>query len=259
MTGSNVLWVAGAAALASPLGGLIALRLPPTTLFMSWALGLAGGVLIATIGFEMVPQALAMSSLAPTIGGFAAGFLALYLLDRFINRGILVGPKAEQRRWIGALRRRRRPRGDEVTVLAGGTSVEELIEGLSIGVGAAIEPQLGLMIALAIVVDNLAEALSIGELIRDQAREQERVPVWRVLKWTGLIGLSLFASAAAGWFLLRDMSLVVLGSLIAGGAGGMFYLTVTDLLPAAEERQFQQSGALAAAAGFMIIFALGHV
>jgi len=258
MTGLNALWIAAAGALASPLGGLVALRLKPTTLFMSWALGFAAGVLVATVTFEMVPQALAMSSLSITIGGFAAGFLALYLLDRFINRGILVGPKAEQRRWIGALRRRRRPRGDEVTVLAGGTSVEELIEGLSIGVGAAIEPRLGLMIGLAIVVDNFAEALSIGELIRDQAREQEQSPTERVLKWTGLIGVSLFASAAAGWFLLRDMSLAVLGTLIAAGAGAMFYLVVTDLLPAAEERQFQQSAALAAAAGFVMIFALAH-
>jgi ZIP family zinc transporter len=256
--GPGALWIAGAAALASPIGGLIALCLKPTTLFMSWALGFASGVLLATIGFEMVPQALAMSSLAATIVGFAAGFIALYLLDRFINRGILVGPKAAQLKWITPLRKRRRPRGDEVTVLAGGTSIEELIEGLSIGAGAAIEPELGLMIAIAIVVDNLAEALSIGELIRDQAGERKHIPVWRVIKWTGLIGLSLFASATIGWFLLRDMSPAALGALIAGGAGGMFYLTVTDLLPAAEERQFQQSAALAAAAGFVVILALGH-
>jgi len=33
--------------------------------------------------------------------------------------------------------KRHRPRGDDVTVLAGGTSAEELIEGLSNGVGFA--------------------------------------------------------------------------------------------------------------------------
>ena len=88
-----------------------------------------------------------------------------------------------------------------VTVLAGGTSAEELIEGISIGVGAAIKPGLGLLVALAIVIDNLTEALSIAELIRDrQDDKQGRPAVWRIVKWTGLIGLSLFSSALAGWF-----------------------------------------------------------
>ena len=84
-------------------------------------------------------------------------------------------------------------------------------------------------------------------------------PVRRVLKWTGLIGVSLFGSAIVGWFALRGLSQAVLGTLIAAGAGGMFYLTVTDLLPEAEERHYQQSAALAIAAGFMTILALGHL
>jgi ZIP family zinc transporter len=39
----------------------------------------------------------------------------------------------------------------------------------------------------------------------------------------------------------------------------MLNLTVTDLLPEAEERHYQQSAALALAAGFMTIFALGQL
>ena len=148
------------------------------------------------------------------------------------------------------------PRGCEVTVLAGGTSAEELIEGLSIGVGAVIEPGLGLLIALAIVIDNLSEGLSIGEIIRAEPADQGHGQAWRILGWTGLIGASLFGSALAGWFLLRGLPEPVLGFLFAVGAGGMFYLTITDLVPQAEERHYQQSGAVATAAGFATIFVL---
>jgi hypothetical protein len=96
----------------------------------------------------------------------------------------------------GRFHRRRQPRGDEVTVLAGGTSAEQVIEGISIGVGAAIKPGLGLLVALAIVIDNLTEALSIGELIRDRQDDKPgRPPVWRIVKWTTLIGPLLFSSA----------------------------------------------------------------
>jgi ZIP family zinc transporter len=252
----TIVAISGAAAVASPAGGALALWHRPSTLIMSLAIGFAAGVLIATIGFEMLPQALELAGLAIAVAGFATGFGSVYLLDLFINRWRVAGEKAEQRDWVRSHHKRYSPHGDEVTVLAGGTSAEELIEGISIGVGAAIQPGLGLMIGLAIVIDNISEALSIGELSIDQGSEAR--PWRRVLGWTGLIGVSLLSSALAGYFLLRSLPESVLGFLFAAGGGGMFYLTVTDLVPDAEERQYQQSGALAIGAGFITIFVLGQ-
>lgn len=48
-------------------------------------------------------------------------------------------------------------------------------------------------------------------------------------------------------------------SLAPSLAGGMFYLTVTDLVPTAEAHQFQRSAAIAVAAGFLLMFALAHL
>lgn len=184
---------AGAAAVASPLGGLLALWHKPSTLFMSVSLGFASGVLLATVGFEMLPQATELVPLAGATAAFMIGFAAVYAFDLYIHRGRLAGKVAEQRPEVERFHRRHRSRGDRVTVLAGGTSIEELIEGLSIGVGAAIRPELGLMVALAIVIDNFAEALGIGELVRDRAHGR---PARRILGWTSLIGLSLFAAGS---------------------------------------------------------------
>jgi ZIP family zinc transporter len=78
------------------------------------------------------------------------------------------------------------------------------------------------------------------------------------MKWTGLIGASLFGSAMVGWFFLRGLAEPILGFLFAVGGGGMFYLTVTDLLPEAEERHYQQSAGMAVGAGFIAIFVLGQ-
>jgi ZIP family zinc transporter len=258
MSAFMILGIAVAAALASPIGGLISLWRKPTTLFMSLALGFASGVLLATISFEMVPKALEMSALVLTSAGFIGGFVAVYALDLFINRGRLVGDRADQKPAVEHFHRKHRPRGDQVTVLAGGTSAEELIEGLSIGIGAAIEPGLGLIVGTAIVIDNIAEALSIGELIRAQG-DGGKSPVRRVLKWTGLIGASLLSSALIGWFALRGLPEPALGFLFALGGGGMFYLTVTDLVPEAEERHYQQSAAMAIGMGFVAIFALSNL
>ncbi len=250
--------MAGMAALASLLGGLIALWRKPTTLFMSLAVGLASGVLLATIGFEMLPKAVELGSPPIAVAGFAAGFAAIYAFDLFIHRGQLAGERSEKRPQVERFYQRHRPHGGEVTVLAGGTSAEELIEGLSIGIATSIQPTLGLLIALAIMVDNLSEALSIGEIIRSGQANLDRRQVRRILGWTSLIGAALLGSALAGWFFLQGLPEPILGFLFGIGAGGMFYLTVTDLVPAAEEHHYQQSAALAMAGGFIIMFTLSR-
>jgi zinc transporter, ZIP family len=242
------------AAIASPIGGVIALWAKPSTLFMSGVLGFTSGILLATIAFEMLPNALKHSSLALATLGFAAGFVVVYAFDLFIHKGVLVGEKAEQRRWLKRTYRSRL--SGDVTVLAAGTSAEELIEGLSIGVGLAIKPELGLLVALAIAIDNISEALSIGEIIRLENDHLGRSEARRILGWTSLIGLSVLVSAVAGWLFLRGLPQSTLGFLFGAGAGGMFYLTVTDLVPKAEEHQYQQLPAVTMGVGFMLIFAL---
>jgi ZIP family zinc transporter len=250
--------IAAGAGIASLAGGLIALWHKPTTLFMSATLGFASGVLLATIGFEMLPQALELGSLPIAVAGFSVGFCAVYAFDLFIYRGRLAGEASEQRARVERFHQRHPPRGGEVTVLAGGTSAEEVIEGLSIGVGAAIRPGLAVLIALAIAIDNLSEGLSIGELILSERANRPHGHVRRVLGWTGLVGVAVLGSTLAGWLLLRELRPAVLGFLLAAGAGGMFYLTITDLVPQAEERHYQQSAAISMAVGFITIFVLSR-
>jgi ZIP family zinc transporter len=251
-----LLTVAAVAGIASPLGGAVGLLTRTGTLLLSIAVGLAAGVLLGTFAFEMLPQALSSANMAAAILGFIAGFLLVYSFDLYLNRGYIAGDEADQRDRIMRLRRKGRRTDSEVTLLAGGTSVEELIEGISIGVGMAADPGLGLMIGLAIGIDNFVEGLSIAELIR--AEDGPRAGR-RVMAWTSLIGVALFTSALVGWFLLRDLSAVVLGTLLAAGAGGMFYLTITDLVPKSEKTHFQQSAALAIGSGFLLVFVLSHL
>ncbi|WP_026614522.1 ZIP family metal transporter [Ensifer aridi] len=245
--------VASAAALASPLGGLIAVWARPSSLLLSIAVGFAAGVLLGTFAFEMMPKSLELTSVPVVAAGFLLGLALVYFLDLYVNRWRMAGEEADQKRAVEQLHRRKKPRGSGVAVLAGGTSAEELIEGMAIGVGAAFEPGVALIVGLAICIDNLSEGMSIGELAFD---EEQKNPKWRILGWTSLIGVSLFVSAVAGWFFLKGLSEPVLGFLFAAGAGGMFYLTMTDLVPEAESHQFQQSSALANAMGFLLIMAL---
>jgi ZIP family zinc transporter len=251
----TILATAGVAAAASVAGGVIALVRAPTSLVMSIVFGFASGVLLATVTLEMVPEALERASVAATVAGFTAGFLAIWLFDMFINRWRLAGEHAEQYRQVVAYHRSHRPRGDRVTVLAGGTAAEELVEGLAIGTGVIIDPEVGALVAVAIAIDNLSEGLSIGELVLS-GRGPGQASARRVIGWTALVGASLLVSSLVGWIALRDSSDTLIGVLQAVGAGGMLYLTVSALVPPSEEQQYQGSGALATGAGFLAILVL---
>jgi ZIP family zinc transporter len=243
-----------AAAVASVAGGLLALWHRSSTLITSLAFGFASGALAGTVSLEMIPKALELGSLAIVVTGFAVGMLALFAFDLVVHGGRIVGEHADQRRIVQRYHRRRRS-GSQVVVLAGGTSVEELVEGLAIGVGAAIEPSLALVVALAIAIDNLSEGMSVGELIREETPDRDRA-LRRIVTWTGTIGIALFASSLVGWFAFRDIPGPVLSALLAAGAGAMLYLTLSSLVPAGEARQYQRSSTLASGVSFALIVVL---
>lgn len=209
-------------------------------------------MLLGTFAFEMLPNSAAAAGKLATVGGFVAGFMIVYIFDLYLNRGFMAGEGADEWHKLSRLHRLQKARSSQVTLLAGGTAIEELIEGLSIGVALAVDPTLGVTIGAAIILDNLVEGMSIAEIIRAERSDG----AWQILAWTGLIGLALFCAATVGWLVLRDMADGVTGTLLAIGAGGMFYLTVTDLLPRSAKTQYQQSAALAAGAGFLLMFAL---
>lgn len=248
--------VSAAAAVASPLGGLAAILIRPTSLILSIAVGFAAGVLLGTFAFEMMPRSLELAAVPLVVTGFLLGLGAVYTLDLYVNRWQMAGDEADEKRAVDRLHRHKRPLGSDVSVLAGGTSAEEVIEGIAIGVGAAFEPKTALIVALAICIDNFSEGMSIGEL---SLAETQKGVKWRIIGWTSLIGLAVFSAALLGWFLLSGLSQTVLGILFAAGTGGMFYLTITDLVPEAEARHFQQSSAIANAAGFLLMMTLSQM
>ncbi|QQR38139.1 ZIP family metal transporter [Devosia rhizoryzae] len=251
-----VLGVALTAGLSSPLGGFLATRIKASSLWLSLVAGLAAGILLGTLSLEMIPTALEDLDAWLVIVAVIIGIAATYGLDFAVNRGRMAGDKADQKPAVDRYHRRHKPWGTQVTVLAAATASEELIEGLSIGVGLAISLSTAIVVGIAITVDNIAEALSLGALARD---EDDDTANRRTLLWTIIVGVSLIASALLGYFFLRDLPEEVLAFLLAVGAGAMLYLSTTQLLPEAEEKQFQQSAGLSIGLGFLIALALSQI
>lgn len=75
-----ILGIAAAAAVASPLGGLVAISLRPSSLVLSIAVGFAAGVLMGTFAFEMMPTSMELAGLPLAVAGFLLGLGLVYIL-----------------------------------------------------------------------------------------------------------------------------------------------------------------------------------
>jgi zinc transporter, ZIP family len=249
-----VLLLAGAPALASIAGGWLSLHHQPSTLFTSIAYGFAGGAMLGTVTLEMLPRGLDAAGLGWAAGAFTGGFVAIYLFDLWMHGGRVAGEHAQQRRRVQVFQRQRQKVGSNAVVLAGATSLEEVVEGVAIGVAVAVDPALAVVVSLAVLINNLGEATAIGEMFRDEHNGDMRSARRPTLTWTGTIGVAMLVSAVVAWLLLQDLPQPALGVLVALGAGGLLYLTLSDLVPHAQRRHYQHSGALAGGAGFALIF-----
>lgn len=251
--------IAVGAALCSPLGGLVAILVQPSSLLLSLSVGFAGGVLLGAVAFEMLPEALRLASMLPTVVGFVCGVASVWAFDLYVNQGVTAGDEADQKRFAHRYHRRHKPKGGKVTVIAGATTAEEMLEGIVIGVSGIVGGGTGIVVGLAIAINNLSEAMSIGELVRDEHKDEEGKFQASTMMWTSLIGGTLLVSALGGYFLLGSLPGLWQGILTAVGAGAMFYVASTGLVPEADSHQFQQSGGLATAAGLATMLIITHI
>lgn len=252
-----VLLLAGAPAIAALVGGWLALHHRPSTLVSSVAYGFAGGAMLGTVGLEMVPHALDAAGLGATVGLLVLGFLVIYTFDLLMHGGRIAGEHAQQRRRVRVYQRQRQALGDKARVVAGATSLEEIAEGVTIGAAVVIDPALAVVVGVAVLINNLGESIAIGEMFREESDGDVSSARRSTLLWTGTIAVVMVVSALLAWLLLQDLTIEILGMIFALGAGGLLYLTLSDLLPEAHERNYQHSGALAGGLGFAVILVVG--
>ncbi|MDZ7796142.1 MAG: zinc transporter ZupT [Candidatus Marinimicrobia bacterium] len=243
MNSENILFAFGLtlfAGLSTGIGSLMAFfskKFDPK--FLAGALGFSAGVMIYVSLVEIFPEA--KDSLSATLGdksgyiltviAFFTGIGLIALIDRLI-------PDFENPHEMKNLDKKKFVRTTEDNKLyrmgmfsALAIAVHNFPEGLATFVGAMTDPALGISIAVAIAIHNIPEGIAVSVPVY-YATKSKRKAFWISL----LSGLAEPVGAVAGFFLLRTLfSDLTFGLLFAGVAGIMVYISLDELLPAAEE------------------------
>jgi len=227
------------------------LHLPERVAAVLTAFG--GGVLLAAIALELVPEADRGAGAVLTSVGLAAGTLLYVGADAWLNRD----PGMKEMRRSGhaaaaggemtiSVRLPEVARGESIAV---GLFVDGIPESIALGVTIA-EGQLGLALLAGIVVGNVVESYGAAQPIVYAGRTRRFA-----IGLLAVIGIALGAATVLGATILADASPAVIGTVQAVAAGAVLAVVSIAIIPHA----FSEVSRLVASAtmtGFLVGYLL---
>lgn len=235
------------AGLATGIGSLIAFLARRTnTRFLSLALGFSAGVMIYVSFVEIFQKAKDVLVQAngevagswATVASFFGGLALIAVIDKLVpsyenphemhhieemDQGLANLPKNEAHDFA------RLKRTGVFAALAIG--IHNFPEGLATFTAALTEPALGVAIAVAIAIHNIPEGIAVSIPMYYATGSRKKAFLYSFLS-----GVTEPVGALVGYLLLMPFfTPTVFGVLFAGVAGIMVFISLDELLPAAEE------------------------
>lgn len=232
-----IILIALAAFCATFLGGWFALHLKDR---LHLILGFSAGAVIGVAFFDLMPEAIELvgqqHDAAFVTSVIALGF-ALYLL---LDRMIILHRHHED----GAHEHAHGKRG---AWGAGTLSLHSFLDGVGIGLAFKISPEIGLVVAAAVLVHDFSDGINTVNMILKNGGERRRALTWLVIDALAPV-LGVLAT------LLFSVSESDLGILIALFAGFFFYIGASDLLPESHHAHPMRWTTFSTIAGMAVIY-----
>ena len=209
----TIMLIAGAAFLATLLGGALALRLRDK---LHLVLGFSAGAVIAVAFFDLLPEAIELGEGLHDVGTIllftALGFFGYTILDRTIT---LHTHTAEDTHAHGATRGR---------FGAGTLSSHSFLDGFAIGLAFQASEAVGLVVAAAVLAHDFSDGINTVNMILKNGGTRKEA-----MRWLLIDALAPVAGALVTLFIAVPESL--LAPVLATFAGFFLYIGASDLLP----------------------------
>lgn len=198
-----------ATAVSTFLGGVFTLRFRDK---LHLILGFSAGAVIGVAFFDLLPEALTLSSGKWETGFItsiaALGFIIYMILDRTIALHANQDEDNHQRGKLGAA----------------SLSTHSFLDGLAIGLAFKVSVAIGLFVAVAVLVHDFSDGINTVSMILKQGGSKGSA-----LRWLALDALSPAAGVLSTLFF--SLSRESLSIVLALFCGFFLYIGAADLLP----------------------------
>ncbi len=214
-------------------GAVIALFVKePSKVMLGFILGFAGGIMLAIVLTDLLPEAVEAGSFFTAFLGLIIGTVFILLVDLKIPHFHLFETTEELARYIRT-----------GTILGLGIAMHNLPEGIAIGASYVASPALGFTLAVTIALHNIPEGIAMAcPLCAGGMRLR-----W-ILFYTAMAGLPMGLGAFFGAS-LGAVSPLVLSLSLGFAAGAMLYIIFGELIPGAQKEGTGYAGTFGAVFG----------
>jgi len=223
------------------LGSLFGLTGKPKRTVLYGSLAFAASMMLGISFLQLIPEALKITSFYLVLLFLFLGITIMRVVDRtlpHINPELLKKEKPSIER--------------SVAMLVVGMALHNVPEGLAIGVGFALRPELGIMIALGIAAQDVPENIAV--IVPLYNLTKKRMKSFIITTATILFELIGFIF---GYYVLKESSLSLLGASLTLAAGFMTYISIEELIPAAQIRKNLKVGLISIILGVACVLLTG--
>lgn len=216
----NILFIVLAATLAcgggTSLGGILAVTFRKSSqVMLSVIMGIAGGLMLAVVTFDLIPEAILLGGMEKTFTGIFIGVAFVTALDMLMPETRLVKKYGTQLK--------------TALLLGIGFAAHNFPEGLAIGSGFMRGKSLGLELLLVIALHDIPEGAAVASPLMASSLSKEKIILFTFLT---AIPTSLGAYSGA---VLGDIS-TTFTTICLGFAGGtMLYIVCGELIPESKD------------------------
>ncbi len=225
------------AGLSTGIGSALAFFTKRTnTKLLSFALGLSAGVMIYVSFVEIFPQSIKLigeskpidkAEIITTIS-FLVGMLIVFIIDMLVPKS----NNPHELHKVEEINKQNEIELKRVGIMAAlAIAIHNFPEGIATFASAMISPDLGIPIAVAIAIHNIPEGIAVSIPIYYATGKRSKA-----FSLSFISGLAEPLGALFSFFILyKYLTPHLLGVIMGGVAGVMVYISVDELLPAAEK------------------------
>lgn len=220
------------------------LKIPQKIVAIIMALG--SGALISVITFSLMREAYHMGGIIPVSIGFMAGALILSIGNHNIKKRVLKIKKSPTTSSDTATT----PSKGAGISLALGSLLDNIPEGLSIGVSLLVSNTIGISLVVAIAISNFSEAIGGAEIMKFYKKRLHFI----IGMWS-MIAISNVLASVFGFSLLSNVGEEYLAIALSFAAGSILGMLGETMMP----EVYKIGGyhiSVATAVGFLLIFIL---
>ncbi len=214
-------------------GGLLALLLrKPKNELLSFVLGFAGGIMLAIVFTDLLPEAIEIGGFTTALFGLVMGTILILLIDLYLPHAHFSESKDGGPSYV------------RTGIMLGlGIAMHNLPEGIAIGAGYVASPSVGLALAVTISLHNIPEGLAMATPMNAGG-----LNVFKTLLYTGMAGIPMGIGAFIG-STISNISPYILSISLGFAGGAMLYIIFDELIPDAHNIAKGHSGTFGAVFG----------